>query len=130
MNSFEKFLIAHLIADFLLQNNWMALNKTKKLMPLIVHGVIYAICMFVTFPEIVMWRILRISVLHCIVDRYSLADKWLRLIKGRSFISVDEKYFPLTQKDYPIYVSFTCIVYVVVDFLIHFLITYPLIRSA
>lgn len=118
MNSFEKFLIAHLIADFLLQNNWIALNKTKKFPPLIAHAFIYTICLVVAFPSLGPWAWI-LGLLHGIVDCLSLGDKWLRLIGGRTFKDIE-------YKD-NVYVGFTCLVYTVVDFLIHFLTTYPII---
>jgi hypothetical protein len=34
----------HFVGDFLLQNNWMALNKSKKLEALTVHCLIYSAC--------------------------------------------------------------------------------------
>lgn len=40
--------LVHLIADFFLQSDWMALNKSKKLDALLTHTSIYATC-FVFF---------------------------------------------------------------------------------
>lgn len=37
-------LVAHFVADFLLQSDWMALNKSKQTLPLVVHTSIYALC--------------------------------------------------------------------------------------
>ncbi|RLI38831.1 hypothetical protein DRO66_00480, partial [Candidatus Bathyarchaeota archaeon] len=91
MNNFEMFLIAHLIGDFLLQNNWMALNKTKKTTPLIVHAYLYSFCMLAFFPTMGPYRFFSVFFLHALIDMFSLADKWLRLIRGRSFESVDKQ---------------------------------------
>jgi len=135
MNTFEKFVIAHLIADFLLQNNWMALNKTRKLgLPIIVHTVIYGLTMGAMFQNVLI--IVPVACMHGIVDIFGLGNVWLRLIGGRSFESIDkvhEQYEPMSvgqrevppRRDAVIYISFTAVVYVVVDFLIHFLTTYP-----
>ena len=30
MSPFEKWILAHMIGDYFLQNNWMALHKSKK----------------------------------------------------------------------------------------------------
>lgn len=32
----------HFIADFLLQNDWMGLGKSKKLLPLFIHSLVYS----------------------------------------------------------------------------------------
>lgn len=39
-------LVVHFVADFLLQNNWMALNKSKKLEALTLHCLVYSLCFF------------------------------------------------------------------------------------
>ncbi len=136
MTIFEKFLIAHLVADYLLQNNWMALNKTKAKRPLFVHTIIYGLTMGIMFQS---WLIITPAMcLHGIVDGMSLGNVWLRLIGGRSFESIDkvhEQFSPMSHgereeppmRDATIYISFTAIVYVVADFLIHFLTTFPAI---
>ena len=36
-------LLCHLVADYWLQNDWMATNKKKKWFPAIVHGFIYTL---------------------------------------------------------------------------------------
>jgi hypothetical protein len=36
-------IICHLIGDYLLQNNWMALNKTKSLLPAVCHCLAYTL---------------------------------------------------------------------------------------
>ncbi len=46
MTLFEQALIAHLIADWLLQNDWMATNKTDWKHPAAwIHSAIHAICL-------------------------------------------------------------------------------------
>ena len=37
-------LIGHLVGDYLLQNDWMALNKKKQHLPCLVHCFIWALC--------------------------------------------------------------------------------------
>lgn len=39
-------LIVHWIGDFLLQSNWMALNKSKHLDVLFIHALIYSACFY------------------------------------------------------------------------------------
>lgn len=44
MTLFEKALVAHLVGDWLLQNDWMAVNKKNLLHPAgWVHGLIHAV---------------------------------------------------------------------------------------
>lgn len=44
MNISLALLTAHFIGDALLQNNWMALGKSKRFLPLTVHAAVYATC--------------------------------------------------------------------------------------
>jgi hypothetical protein len=39
-------LTTHFIADFPLQNDWMALNKSKRMGALLCHTLIYSMCFF------------------------------------------------------------------------------------
>lgn len=81
---FESLILGHFVGDYILQNNWMALNKTKSWVPCFVHVALYtlAICLFTwTFN---LWWILVVFTSHWFIDRYSLADKYLQLTKGRS----------------------------------------------
>jgi hypothetical protein len=50
-------MLGHWIADFLLQNSWMADNKSTKLYPLMVHCLFYALFMsaYITAAHNVHW---------------------------------------------------------------------------
>lgn len=37
-------LVTHFVADFMLQSDWMALNKSKRWWPLFLHCLLYALC--------------------------------------------------------------------------------------
>ncbi len=37
-------LVGHLVGDYLVQNDWMALNKKKSMLPCLVHCAIWATC--------------------------------------------------------------------------------------
>lgn len=41
--------LVHYIADFELQNDWMALGKSKRLLPLTVHVGVYSLCFALLF---------------------------------------------------------------------------------
>jgi hypothetical protein len=72
-------LMAHLIADWFLQNEWMALNKTNPKHPAgYVHAGIHTLAMLLLFP----WPIaLAIGVTHWFIDlRFALAT-WRRFFR-------------------------------------------------
>ncbi len=126
MSIFEKFIIAHIIGDYVLQNNWMALNKHDKLFPLFVHCYIYGLVFGLIYLD--PFICLYVSILHLVTDRLpfkkiSLTELWLRLIKGRSMKSA----IIVSGKHSQIYIGFSSVVYCVVDFFFHFATTFPLI---
>jgi hypothetical protein len=132
MTTFEAFVLCHLIGDYFVQNNWMALNKSKNKLPLIVHSTLYGLVFGVVFQSILVF--FAVTILHCIGDASykgaTLTEWWLRLIHGRSLQSVlDPPKNMLCQHPAAtsIYASFSAIVYCVVDFIIHFTLQYPLL---
>lgn len=64
-------LLAHLVGDYLLQSDWMAVEKTKRWWPAVAHGLTY------TAPyALVTQSLLALAVIagtHIIIDRYRLA---------------------------------------------------------
>lgn len=68
-------LICHLIGDYILQNHWMALNKTKAWIPAIVHATLYCLPFLFLNPSalalFVMWST------HLLIDRFRLARYWV-----------------------------------------------------
>jgi hypothetical protein len=63
--------LAHLTGDYLIQSDWMAIEKTKRWWPAIVHGVTY------TAPYALVTQslpaLLVIGLTHIVIDRYRLA---------------------------------------------------------
>lgn len=78
MNEF----LAHLIGDYILQSHWMAVNKTKRWFPAIVHGLCY------TLPFLFLTNnFIAISIIcgtHIIIDRFGLA-KYIARVKNWTF---------------------------------------------
>lgn len=137
---FVYLLFGHLVGDFLLQNKDTAVRKGSNSLTCLVHVSIYtlAVLLFTIFhaenfslTKYYLWVIV-IGVPHYLIDRYSLADKYLKLINGRSL----EDFFHNGHKNIPENIDatgfqwdnyrvlrggFSCIVYVAVDFTFHFL---------
>lgn len=71
--------LGHLVGDYLLQNDWMALNKGRKnpfgWLTCGTHTVVYslAVCAFTKFS--LLWFIL-VCLSHYFIDHYSLAEYW------------------------------------------------------
>ena len=83
MTFFEKIVLGHLIGDYLVQNRWMAFGKHRRYIPCLVHCLIYTVVMgWVTTGDPVWMAIVFAS--HFIVDKYVVAEWWLKLISGRN----------------------------------------------
>jgi hypothetical protein len=67
-------LIAHLFGDYVLQNHWMALNKTKSSWACLVHVLLYTLpFLFLTRNPVALTVI---AGTHFVIDRFSLAKRW------------------------------------------------------
>lgn len=63
-------LLVHFWADFVFQSDWMALNKTKRSIPCLIHVLIYTACFLVLTTS---WKaLLVIGATHFLIDRFSL----------------------------------------------------------
>jgi hypothetical protein len=111
---FEKILLGHLIGDYLIQSKKMALTKSIKglngLKWCSTHCLLYtlAVCLLTATSDPI--KISLIFMSHFPIDRWSLANKWLKMIRGRNLKLASE-----------IDLSFSVIIYVVVDNTIHIL---------
>ncbi len=77
---FERAVLAHLIADWLLQNNWMALNKTNLRHPAAwVHAGIHAICLGLAIGPM---GGAVLGLVHLVLDTRVPVDWWIRVYKG------------------------------------------------
>lgn len=64
-------LFLHFIGDFLLQSDWMALGKSKRLLPLVAHVAVYAAC----FLPFLSWRFAIITfAFHLVQDM--ITSQW------------------------------------------------------
>lgn len=128
-NLFVMLLFGHVIGDFFLQPAFMATKKGSADWMCALHCLIYAlsICAFTQFSFL--WFSF-VFLSHYIVDRYSLADKWLRLIKGRDldgFLKNGQENIPegFNRENYiALRAAFSAICYVIVDNSIHLISMY------
>jgi hypothetical protein len=84
LTPFEAFLITHLVADWLFQTHWEAVNKAEKFLPLFVHSSIYTLCFIPAFYYFEFnWLFLLILFgTHMILDNRKFEHWWLKKIKG------------------------------------------------
>lgn len=78
-------IIGHLVGDYLLQNDWMALNKKKKTFNCVVHVTLwtFAVCFFTGW-----WNPFAVAVLwasHFIQDRTSIIMGYMNLVGQKQF---------------------------------------------
>lgn len=124
---FARILLGHLIGDFLLQSKTMALRKSEK--SLTGHLYCFIHCLvYTTSVSLMLWTanpfiIVLIFFSHWPIDRWSLANKWLKIIKGRDIATA----FYSQEKYQQIDLIFSCVVYTVVDNTIHLILLWLII---
>lgn len=80
LTPFEKGLIAHLVADWILQNDWMALNKTNLRHPAgWVHAGIHGVCLGLALGWL---GGLVLGFVHLLIDTRVPVDWWIRVFKN------------------------------------------------
>jgi len=81
-------LLGHLIGDFMVQNDWMALRKRKQTWPCLLHCVCYTLAMWVVlapFFALPWWFYFFVFATHFPIDRYGLALKAMKVAGQESF---------------------------------------------
>jgi hypothetical protein len=82
-----QMLLGHLVGDYLLQNEWMAMNKSKNSMEglnaAVVHCLLYtfAVCLFMWNFSLVWICVVWLS--HFPIDKFALAEKYMHYFKGK-----------------------------------------------
>lgn len=74
------YIFAHLIGDYLLQNDWMAQNKKGSSFHCLVHVICYMIPFL--FCSLAPWQFLAIAIQHYALDRTNFVD-WFMKWKGQ-----------------------------------------------
>lgn len=116
-------LLFHFIGDYILQNNWMASNKTKMSteghLACIVHCLLYAIPFaFIASPA----ALIVIFLTHFFIDKYRLAAYVCSLKNGRWFNTSNNG----APSETPAFISVW--VMIIVDNIIHVTINYAAIH--
>jgi hypothetical protein len=79
MNLFEKALVAHVVADWLLQNDWMALNKSNLRHPAgWVHASIHGLLLGLVLGWV---GGIVLGIVHLMIDAGGALDWWIRNFK-------------------------------------------------
>lgn len=123
-------MLGHFVGDYLLQNNWMALNKTKRnklgWLACGTHVVIYATCVMfflsLSWHDLVYYPIiwLVIAVPHYLIDHYSLASYIMKFKNGVMPLETIED----TTVESIWKAAFTAPVYIVNDNTLHWVMLY------
>lgn len=79
-----ELLIAHLMGDYLLQNDWMAQNKKKATLPCLVHVAIYTLAVFLmtAWP---LWALAAVAGTHFFQDRTDVVRRMMIAFGQRKF---------------------------------------------
>ncbi len=69
--------VAHMVGDYLLQNDWMARGKRINLLPCLVHVALYtaSVALICRWFD---WRLLVVAGTHFVMDHWGLATYWRR----------------------------------------------------
>jgi hypothetical protein len=126
-----ELLLGHLTGDYLLQNEFLALNKSKNTwtgwLAAIIHCLLYtfAVCLFMWKFDL-MW-ICIVWLPHFPIDKFALAEKYMHYIKGKGmkdFVKKDDVHYvdkvPINRYDL-LEGGFTSIVYTLTDNTMHLL---------
>ena len=71
--------IAHLVGDFILQNEWMAVNKRHTSFVCLVHVLVYLLPFLLT--GLAWWQLVLIGVTHFAQDRSGFVFWWMKTYK-------------------------------------------------
>ena len=131
-----EMLLGHLTGDYLLQNEWMAMNKSKNTLngwiAALVHCLLYtlAVCLFMWNFDLI-W-IATVFASHFFIDKFGLAEYYMHYVKGKGMKDYVEKHeweplFPSSNLMQPKKITslialeggFTALIYAVTDNTMH-----------
>jgi hypothetical protein len=131
-----EMLLGHLVGDYLLQNQWMALNKAKYTLvgwiAALVHCIIYtaSVCLFMKQFDW-QWMII-VFLTHFPIDKFSLGELYMDKVKGyglKKFINnvnnaEPHKYLNSSMGNNMLLGGFTAVVYAITDNTMHLVLMY------
>lgn len=80
-------IVGHLVGDYLLQNDWMALNKKKKLYICVIHALIWTTCVFLFSAMSIGWiGLLILFGTHVLQDHTLIVQYYMTLIGQQTFM--------------------------------------------
>lgn len=78
-------IVGHLVGDYLLQNDWMALNKKKSSFHCFVHCVLWTLSVM-AFSSVLDIRVATILfATHFVQDRTEIVRSWMRFVGQEKF---------------------------------------------
>ncbi len=108
-------LFGHLFGDYFFQPKAWALQKSNRGWKAValcsVHVLVYTLCVMALWKTAGWQVFVAVFVPHWVIDRWSLANKWLKLIRGRTFEDAFHSHDQYREFD----IAFTSIVYTIVD---------------
>jgi hypothetical protein len=127
-DAFAAIVLGHLTGDYLVQSKNMALQKSQSGWPgikwCLLHCSIYTTCVCLFLWTIDPLIIGLVFLSHFPIDRWSLASHWLKIIRGRDFLHA----YIGQENFWEIDLSFSCLVYAVVDNAMHLILLWQICR--
>lgn len=90
MLTFGDLILAHLIGDYILQDDWMAANKRKSHLACLAHVTLYMLSIVCVAQlsgpgGLPLWAYAFTAATHYAIDRYGLARRWMSLVHQDGF---------------------------------------------
>lgn len=122
---FERILLGHLVGDYLLQNQWMALSKSKNTwngwFAAFIHCALYtlAVCLFMQNFDW-LWIVVVFNS-HFWIDKFALAEKYKRIIGSSMLKEFVHRMRPMINRREIVEGGFAALTYTVTDNTMHLL---------
>ena len=128
MNLFISMVLGHFVADYLFQTKQMALGKGRQTSKgwsyCLAHCVIYMLTVELFSCRFDPMFLALVFASHFFIDRWSLAETWLKMIGGRTLEGAYESKEKYREFD----IAFSAIVYTVADNTLHLLLLWLIVR--
>lgn len=83
-------MIGHLVGDYIVQNDWMAVNKKKSSWPCLVHCILWTASVLIFSMTWNVWLALWLFATHFAIDRTGFILWWMNNVSGqKGFASAD-----------------------------------------